>query len=207
MCPHFIIFIKKVPSNHYHTLQISASATAQEIKMAYRKLALQFHPDRNPGDVAAETKFKEIAAAYEVLSDADKKFWYDLELLNSVLTAYNAEQAVEEEPEPERPVYVRMTVENSDTPHFYWKMAGFILLTIGITVLIAGIALNALNDAKEKQNTIYIDTKDGYREIKPSDPKYESYKALIEQLSILRDSTQAVDYTKIDSLYKVLNIE
>ncbi|MFX5680533.1 DnaJ domain-containing protein, partial [Acinetobacter baumannii] len=48
-----------------------------EIKKAYRKTAMQYHPDRNPGDKAAEEKFKEAAEAYEVLSDADKKAKYD----------------------------------------------------------------------------------------------------------------------------------
>ncbi|MBC7904167.1 MAG: molecular chaperone DnaJ, partial [Gemmatimonadaceae bacterium] len=53
------------------------SATTEEIKKAYRKVAMQFHPDRNPGDKSAEDKFKEAAEAYEVLNDADKKAQYD----------------------------------------------------------------------------------------------------------------------------------
>ena len=52
-------------------------ATADEIKKSYRKVAMQFHPDRNPGDKAAEEKFKEAAEAYEILSDTDKKAQYD----------------------------------------------------------------------------------------------------------------------------------
>lgn len=56
---------------------MSKSASADEIKKAYRKVAMQFHPDRNPGDKAAEDKFKEAAEAYEVLSDSDKKAQYD----------------------------------------------------------------------------------------------------------------------------------
>jgi molecular chaperone DnaJ len=56
---------------------VSKSASAGEIKKAYRKVAMQFHPDRNPGDKAAEDKFKEAAEAYEVLSDAQKKQRYD----------------------------------------------------------------------------------------------------------------------------------
>ncbi len=58
-------------------LGVSKSASADEIKKAYRKVAMQFHPDRNPGDKEAEEKFKEAAEAYEVLSDADKKAKYD----------------------------------------------------------------------------------------------------------------------------------
>jgi molecular chaperone DnaJ len=61
----------------YEILGVSKSATADEIKKAYRKVAMQFHPDRNPGDKEAEEKFKEAAEAYEILSDADKKAQYD----------------------------------------------------------------------------------------------------------------------------------
>ena len=61
----------------YEILGVSKSATADEIKKAYRKVAMQFHPDRNPGDKSAEEKFKEAAEAYEILSDADKKAKYD----------------------------------------------------------------------------------------------------------------------------------
>ncbi len=63
--------------DYYEVLGVSKSASADEIKKAYRKVAMQFHPDRNPGDKAAEEKFKEAAEAYEVLSDADKKAQYD----------------------------------------------------------------------------------------------------------------------------------
>lgn len=63
--------------DYYEVLSVSKSATAEEIKKSYRKVAMQFHPDRNPGDNAAEEKFKEAAEAYEVLSDADKRAQYD----------------------------------------------------------------------------------------------------------------------------------
>lgn len=61
----------------YEILGVSKTATADEIKKSYRKVAMQFHPDRNPGDKEAEEKFKEAAEAYEVLSDADKRAKYD----------------------------------------------------------------------------------------------------------------------------------
>ena len=61
----------------YEILGVNKSASADEIKKAYRKVAMQYHPDRNPGDKAAEEKFKEAAEAYEVLSDTDKKAQYD----------------------------------------------------------------------------------------------------------------------------------
>jgi molecular chaperone DnaJ len=63
--------------DYYETLGVSKGAAADEIKKAYRKVAMQYHPDRNPGDKSAEEKFKEAAEAYEVLSDADKKAQYD----------------------------------------------------------------------------------------------------------------------------------
>lgn len=64
-------------ADHYEALGVSRTATADEIKKAYRRLARQYHPDTNPGDAAAEAKFKEVAHAYEVLSDPDKRAHYD----------------------------------------------------------------------------------------------------------------------------------
>ncbi|MET0393620.1 MAG: molecular chaperone DnaJ [Chitinophagaceae bacterium] len=63
--------------DYYEVLGLSKGATAEEIKKAYRKVAMQHHPDRNPGDKSAEEKFKEAAEAYEILSDTDKKAQYD----------------------------------------------------------------------------------------------------------------------------------
>lgn len=61
----------------YEILGIAKSASQDEIKKAYRKVAMQYHPDRNPGDKASEEKFKEAAEAYEILSDPDKRAQYD----------------------------------------------------------------------------------------------------------------------------------
>jgi molecular chaperone DnaJ len=63
--------------DYYEILEVSKSASEEEIKKAYRKMAIKFHPDKNPGDKAAEESFKEAAEAYEVLSNPQKKAQYD----------------------------------------------------------------------------------------------------------------------------------
>jgi molecular chaperone DnaJ len=63
--------------DYYEILNVSKTASADETKKSYRKVAMQFHPDRNPGDKSAEEKFKEAAEAYEILSDQDKRAQYD----------------------------------------------------------------------------------------------------------------------------------
>jgi molecular chaperone DnaJ len=64
-------------ADYYEVLGVSRDASDQELKSAYRKQALKYHPDRNPGDQSAEEKFKEASEAYQVLSDADKRAAYD----------------------------------------------------------------------------------------------------------------------------------
>ena len=63
--------------DYYEVLGVSKEATKEEIKKAYRKQALKFHPDKNPGDKKSEENFKEAAEAYEVLSNEEKKARYD----------------------------------------------------------------------------------------------------------------------------------
>jgi len=63
--------------DYYKVMGISSTATEEDIKKTYRKLARQYHPDLNPGDKAAEERFKEIGEAYEVLSDPERRAEYD----------------------------------------------------------------------------------------------------------------------------------
>ena len=63
--------------DYYEVLGVSKNATDEEIKKAYRKKAIQFHPDKNPGNKEAEEKFKEAAEAYDVLSNPEKRQRYD----------------------------------------------------------------------------------------------------------------------------------
>ena len=64
-------------ADYYDQLGVDRSASAAELKSAYRKLAKQYHPDVNPGDVAAEQKFKDVSEAYEVLKDDQSRAAYD----------------------------------------------------------------------------------------------------------------------------------
>lgn len=66
-----------MPTDYYASLGVSKSATEAEIKKAYKKKAMQYHPDKNAGDKKAEAKFKEINEAYQTLGDATKRKNYD----------------------------------------------------------------------------------------------------------------------------------
>ena len=63
--------------DYYEVLGVARTANADEIKRAYKKMAIKYHPDRNPGDKEAEEKFKQAAEAYDVLRDPDKRARYD----------------------------------------------------------------------------------------------------------------------------------
>src|SRR6478736_5466076 len=63
--------------DYYEILEVQRTSTGDEIKRSYRKLAVKFHPDKNPGDATAEEKFKELGEAYEVLIDENKRSAYD----------------------------------------------------------------------------------------------------------------------------------
>ena len=63
--------------DYYEILEVDRNATAEEIKKSYRKIAIKYHPDKNPDDKASEDKFKEAAEAYEILGNQEKRSRYD----------------------------------------------------------------------------------------------------------------------------------
>jgi len=87
----FVAALEAEP-DFYDTLGVEPDATDKEIKSAYRKLSLKYHPDKNPGDGEAASKFQAVASAYEVLSDADKRILYDTGGMEAVEQAAKDEQ-------------------------------------------------------------------------------------------------------------------
>lgn len=98
--------------NPYDVLGVSSSASAAEIQKAYRKLAKKLHPDLNPGDKSAEEKFKEVAAAYDLLGDADKRKRFD----NGEIDASGAERP---------PQHFYRDFADADDGHPYTSNAGY----------------------------------------------------------------------------------
>src|SRR6476660_6070858 len=96
----------------YSVLSVPKTASAEDITKAYRKLAKKLHPDLNPGDKAAEEKFKEITAAYDVLGDAEKRKRFD----NGEIDATGAER-------PQQHFY--RDYATSDHAHPYTNNSGF----------------------------------------------------------------------------------
>lgn len=78
-------------SNYYEILGVPKTATADEIKKAYRTLAFKYHPDRNQGNAAAEEKFKQITAAYDVLGDEAKRRQYDMGYSTDSYSSYGSQ--------------------------------------------------------------------------------------------------------------------
>src|SRR5712675_3294365 len=75
--PAWVVTVGRAVKDPYATLGVSRTASAEDIKKAYRKLAKKLHPDLNPGDKKSEERFKEVSAAFEVLGDPKKRALYD----------------------------------------------------------------------------------------------------------------------------------
>src|ERR1700704_2524259 len=75
--PAWVVTVGRAVKDPYATLGVSRTASAEEIKKAYRKLAKKLHPDMNPGDKKAEDRFKEVSAAFDVVGDPKKRALYD----------------------------------------------------------------------------------------------------------------------------------
>ena len=82
-----------IKADYYEVLGVARNSSDQELKVAYRKLAMQYHPDRNPGNADAEDRFKQCSEAYQVLSDPEKRASYDVSRCDATqLRGNNLEQ-------------------------------------------------------------------------------------------------------------------
>lgn len=89
--------------NYYNILGVTRDASEEDIKKSYRKLAFQYHPDRNPaGDKACEVKFKEIVAAYHILSDKNRRTIYDFDLAKAVRKPNSTVTSAQPRPQPKQ---------------------------------------------------------------------------------------------------------
>ena len=137
---------------HYDTLGISRHATAEEIRLAFRKLAVKYHPDKNLGNRQAEEQFKRVNEAYQVLSDEDQKAAYDLKLsYQQVHQSY--QQAQQHRPPPPPPVrrpqppfYHRARATTRFSPQDERKSIGYAFGFIGLIAIlvVAGVAINRM---------------------------------------------------------------
>lgn len=136
--------------NHYQILGVPVTATAEDIKKAFRKIALEFHPDKNPGNKEAEEKFKKASEAYDILSNEKKRNEYDFDLKKEDLKkerertqqAKNSQQA----PYTSKREASRRSV--SQQPASSGISFGQLLLGATITAAAVFVAAAFLNDEK-----------------------------------------------------------
>lgn len=129
--------------NYYSVLGLSESATQEEIKAAFKKLALKYHPDKNQGDTSMEERFKEVNHAYQVLSNAYEKARYDIQLMygRSQQSFYQAPQ--QEEKIPPRPRYRRPVYSE---PKIDWKENWIATAyAFGFTFVVASLVMIAIS--------------------------------------------------------------
>jgi curved DNA-binding protein CbpA len=126
--------------SYYEILGIESKADSKTIKSAYKKMAFRHHPDRNPDDSAAETRFKLINEAYQTLSDPQKRYIYDLKLAGQWHEPDF--QQTEQTPRPQRPyryqTYTRYNYRNENRPRYVRKVhvpLAYRLKAYGVTAL------------------------------------------------------------------------
>lgn len=125
--------------NYYYILQLRDFATDREIKKAFRQLAIKYHPDKNKGRKDYEEKFKEIALAYEVLSDPNKKRDFDFKLSQQNLSSKIPETARQTNNEEQRrPVNTKPSEEKKVKVPLFWALAIIIFIIYLISTFGSG---------------------------------------------------------------------
>ena len=125
--------------NYYYILQLRDFATDREIKKAFRQLAIKYHPDKNKGRKDYEEKFKEIALAYEVLSDPNKKRDFDFKLSQQNLSSKIPETARQPNNEEQRrPVNTKPSEEKKVKVPLFWALAIIIFIIYLISTFGSG---------------------------------------------------------------------
>jgi DnaJ-class molecular chaperone len=135
-CLRFTTKIHFMKKNFYQKLGVTDSASQEEIKKAYRKIALQFHPDRNPNNKEAEDKFKEASEAYNTLSSQSKKDAYDFNLRQDKLREAQEKKARQER--AKSATHATRQPERSFNIGFgevFWGAALVTLFVLGISAL------------------------------------------------------------------------
>ncbi|HLP49906.1 MAG TPA: DnaJ domain-containing protein [Chitinophagales bacterium] len=134
--------------NHYLVLGLSPSATPADIKKAFRKIALEFHPDKNPGNKKAEEKFKEASEANEILSNDVKRKEYDLALQQEQLREQQAKQAAYNAQQEAARRSAQRATDVTQQPASSGISFGQFLFGVGLTVIAVGIAKAISDDEK-----------------------------------------------------------
>ena len=132
--------------DYYETLGIDSTATSRQIKLAYRRLALKYHPDKNPLNQLAENKFIEIAKAYEILSDSIKKSKYDNGLDTAASTEYREDYRTRRRPPPH--YYYSRATEKTKYSKKVYVYATASVLAIFLIALAFPIYLMQVNSEK-----------------------------------------------------------
>ena len=142
--------------DYYEILGIQSTATARQIKIAYRKLALKYHPDKNPGNHLAETKFIEVAEAYQILSNPLKRNQYDNGLEIDPNTNYEHEYRARRRPPPH--FYYKYKSEKTTYSKKVYMYAAASVVAITIVALVFPLYLMQVASAKhyEKAVSFYL---------------------------------------------------